>query len=244
MDRLAVSAFSSAAKRGEQLHFVSDRPAPERLAGLDDLGELMDRGALQLVPVEGTYRTLSDTAAQLAVFGQVLDRALAEGYTGICVVADYSQFAAGDDEAFGDWLTWEATAEAWEANHPVTGICYFDRKVVPSARLTDLVAIHPVVSTGFEKPNFQLFVDGDAVRVVGQVEGLSAEQLRRLLASSPNVPAVVLDLSGVEFIDHRSLLTLNQVANEGRVIRISGASPFIRRIWKLLDVATPRLGFC
>jgi hypothetical protein len=51
-DRVAVAAFSGAAARGEQMLLVSEHPEPERLAGLDDLEDLMRRGALQLATVE------------------------------------------------------------------------------------------------------------------------------------------------------------------------------------------------
>src|SRR5579875_2799826 len=53
---VAVSAFSAATDRGEQMLLASHRPDPQRLAALDDLERLMRRGALHLASVEETYR--------------------------------------------------------------------------------------------------------------------------------------------------------------------------------------------
>jgi anti-anti-sigma regulatory factor len=244
LDRVAVSAFSYAAKRGEQLLFVSERPDPERLAALDDVKGLLHRGALQLTTVEATYSNMFDAVAQRAAYEQLLNRALAEGYTGMCVVVDSSHLLGHSDEEFAAWLALEAAADRLEANRPVTGVCYFDRQAVPSHRLADLAAIHPVLSSGFGKPTFQVFFDGDVMRVVGEVDALCADQLRRILASSPAGPMPVLDLSGVEFMDHRALLTLNEVARERHGLCVRGAKPFVREVWRLLDLARPELEFC
>lgn len=242
-DRLAVSAFSTAAARGERMILVSDSPDPHQLAGLEDLAGLMERGALQLATIEDTYREILDPAAQLAIFEQQLDGALAAGHTGLCVVADNSRLVDGSDEQFAAWLAWEATTEWLQAHRPVTGVCYFDRQTVPSDRLADLAAIHPVLSTDFEKPSFQLFVDDDAVAVVCELDTSCAEQLRRVFSSLPKRPDLVLDFSGVEFIDHRALLILNEVAGAGDGLAVRGAKPIVQRIWRFLDVARPALEF-
>lgn len=103
--------------------------------------------------------------------------------------------------------------------------------------------MHPVLSADFAVPSFRLFLDGDAVRLVGELDSFCADQLRRVLTSALRLTAGVIDLSGVDFIDHRSLLTLNDVATGGSPVRLRAATRTVRRVWDLLDVAQPRLEF-
>lgn len=244
LDRLAVAVFSGAAARGEQMVFVSKDPDPDRLAELDDRHGLIERGELHLVDVRDVYDKLFEPPAQLAVMEGFLDRALAAGHTGVCVVADNSSMVAGSSEHFAAWLALEVEAERLRASWPLTGVCYFDRRAVVPGRLADLAVIHPVLSAGFDEPSFQLVVDGDVVHMVGEVDRFSVDQLHRLLSSSTTHNRVVLDLSGLDFIDHRALLTLNQLALEGHGLRVRAAKPLVRHIWQLLDLQAPALEFC
>jgi hypothetical protein len=244
LDRIAVSTFSAAAERGELMVFVSDDPDPHRLAGLARSEDLIARGSLQLLSVEDTYGHFSDSAAQLFLFEELLERALADGHTGISVVADNSSLAAGSDEEFAAWLDWEATADALQATRPVGGVCYFDRRRVSSERMADLAVMHPVLSADFQTPSFQIFVDGDAVRVVGAVDYFCIEQLRRILDAAPRVTERVLDISGAEFIHHGALWALNDLAVDGHSVRLCGANGMVQRVWKLLDLESPALDFC
>lgn len=243
LDAIARDVFSAAAGRGEQMLLVSDPPDPERLAGLDDADELLGRGALQVAGVEETYRNIFDLVAQLAAFTELVDRALGAGYSGLCVVGDNSRFVANDSEGdFAAWLAWETAADRLQAVRPVTGVCYFDRQIVPPDRLKEVASIHPVLSSGLGTPMFQIFVDGDALRLVGEVDALSADSLHRTLASAATSGGVV-DVSGVVFMDHRALLTLDRVARERGGLRIRGVRPFLRRVWDLLGVAEAGLEF-
>lgn len=244
LDGIAVSVFSEAAERGELLVFVSDDPDPQRLAGLADVDGLIERGALRLATVEETYGRVLDVAAQRRVFEALLERALADGHTGISVVADNSSLAAGSEEEFAAWLNWEATADALQATRPVSGVCYFDRRRVPRERMDDLAAMHPVLSADFEAPSFQIFVDGDVVRVVGAVDYFCVEQLRRILGAAPEVTGRALDVSEIEYMHHGALWTLNDLAGEDRRIRLSGATDSVQRVWKLLDLEPGGLELC
>lgn len=244
LDRIAVSVFSGAAERGELMVFVCDDPDRQRLAGLAGVDDLIARGALQLLSVADTYDRSLDAGAQLLVFEELLERALADGHTGISVVADNSALAAGSDEDFAAWLNWEATADALQATRPVGGVCYFDHRLVSSERMADLAVMHPVLSADFEAPSFQIFVDGDAVRVVGALDYFCIEKLRRILGAAPKITDRVLDISEVEFVHHGALRAFNDLAGNDRAVRLSGVSDVVRRVWKLLDVASPALEFC
>lgn len=239
--QVAVTTFTAAVERGQQLMFVADDPDPTRLDGLAGRDDLLDRGALQLVSVADTYSEPMDMAAQQAAFETALDAALVEGYTGICVVADNSVSACGDD--FAAWLEWEATADRLQSARPITGVCFFDAERVPEERLADVAALHPVVSEDLGDASYRLFTDEGVVRVIGDLDTFGAEQLQRILRSAPPLIGGVLDITDVGFVDHTALLTLNRAA-AGDTLRVRGAKPVVRRLWDLLDVPAPTLEFC
>lgn len=238
---LAASAFSGAAERGESMLLVSDHVEDLQRSGWAGFTELVRSGALTISTVADAYGALCEPATQRAAFEEVLTRALGEGYSGLCVVADNSALARGSEEDFAAWLAWEAMADDLQAHLPITGICYFDRSQVTGDRLEHLATLHPVLCREMGAPRFSLFVDGDAVRVLGVLDTFGTDQLRRILMSASRLSEFPLDVSATDFIDHRALLTLEQVARAGRPVRLRGASAVVHKLWALLGVAEPAL---
>jgi anti-anti-sigma regulatory factor len=244
LGRVAVGAFRTAALRGDLLVFVAEEPQPERLAALGDIEALLDRGALRLITIDDAYVHQADPDRQLAIFETELGKALEAGFAGACVVADNTRCVTGSDEEFARWLAWEAMTDRLQAARPLNGVCFFDAGRIPDDRLSDLATVHPVLSGEFEPPSFQLFVDGDSAIVTGALDHWSADRLRRILSNASTFSALGLDLSAVEFVDHRALLALQEVASHVGPIQLRGASPIVRKVWELLDVDSPALEFC
>src|SRR5579884_2364040 len=232
---VASAAFVDGARRGEKLMFVAERPDPARFRGIDGLGRLLDNGQLELLEIDSVYGTGSGLSAseQLATFEGVLDDALSEGYAGIRVVADNTPLARGDDESFRRWLEWEQLTDRFQAASLVTGVCYFDRTTLSEERQADLAALHPVRGAGDVEPSFSWFADGDAVRVNGALDALSAQQLRRVLDTVPTDGPLVIDLSHAEFVDHHALYVLAQSATADRPLHIRGGA-HLRKLASLI----------
>jgi anti-anti-sigma factor len=243
LHNLASAVFSCAAQRNERMLFVSDEPRADWLTGLDDVAGLISRGALQLVRVEDIYQRAASPREQRTAFEAEVARALADGYSGLCVVADNSRLIGSTDEEFGSWIEWEALADELQATHPLSGLCFFDRRRVPAARLADLSALHPVRCRASEEPAFQVYCERDeeTLRVTGEIDGIAADQIRRLIGTATAATGRDLDFADVEFIDHRGLLTLEEVARSGVTVRLRRASGMVHRLWQLLDVPSPAL---
>jgi hypothetical protein len=184
-----------------------------------------------------------NASAQLATFEGVLAHALADGYTGIRVVADNTPLASGTEERFRTWLEWEQVTDRFQSQSSVTGICYFDRGSISEERQLDLASLHPVRVANGEEPPFSFFVDGDAVTITGALDAWSADQFKRILDASPGARELVVDLSHVDFIDHRAVLALNSIASAKRRVDVRGAPGIVRRMPALLSIATPYLRF-
>jgi hypothetical protein len=107
---------------------------------------------------------------------------------------------------------------------------------VPAERLADIASLHPVLSCNVEPPSFRLYFEGDVVRALGALDTFSAGQLTRVLRSAPALSSRQLDLSEVEFVDHRALLALHHIAAELGGIRLRGSSRTVLKVWELLGV--------
>lgn len=120
--------------------FVADEPQPRNWPQ-----HLLDRGVLRVAStseVYGAERTV-DADRQRATFAEVLAEALAEGYTGIRVAADNTSLTVGP-ERLEAWARWEAVADQFLAENPVTGLCAFDRSRLDDELLGELMAHHEV----------------------------------------------------------------------------------------------------
>jgi hypothetical protein len=124
--------------RNERLMFVADDPKPGQWpATVVDSGQLVIASTTE---VYGADRIV-DPLAQRATFHRELVAAVTDGYTGIRVAADNSSLVAGHDRIFA-WMEWEAVGDEFMANHPVSGLCAFDRSRVEPATLRQLLDAH------------------------------------------------------------------------------------------------------
>lgn len=234
---MASGALAEGLRRNEKLMFIAQDPNPAELVGLGDVEWLLAKGWLEAVSVASVYgsgRAFS-AATQLAAFQSVLSDALADGYSGIRVVADNTPLAGGSDEQFERWLAWEQTTDHFQAAAPVTGICFFDRTALSRQRQADLAALHPVRGAGTVEPPFSLFVEGDAVLVVGTLDVDAGRQLRRLLSTLELDRRAVLDLSGALLVDDAALLALAELAGAGPPVQLRGDEQLRGRVASLGD---------
>ena len=57
-------------------------------------------------------------------------------------------------------------------------------------------------------------------------------QVRRVVGTAVSVTGRELDISELDFIDHKTLLTLDEVARSGASVRLRGARSIVHRVWK------------
>lgn len=232
---MASEALAEGVRRNEKLMFVASDPDVSLLDGVD-AERLIADGQLEIVDVPAVYGGPTDFSAgdQLATFRRLLDEALADGHSGIRVVADNTSLAQGDDESFARWLAWEQLSDHFQAASMVTGICFFDRTALSAERVADLAALHPV-RRGAEddRPAFALFVDRDAVLLIGSLGVASSDRLRRLLATIDFRQKAVVDLSAAHLLDNEALLALIEFASSDRPLVLRGNDHLRRRVESL-----------
>jgi len=241
---VASTALADGARRGEKLMFVAEEPDPALLSGIDEVDRMLATGQLELFAVDAVYGNGNafSASAQLATFERVLTDALADGYSGIRVVADNTPLVRGDDESFRRWSAWEQLTDRFQAASAVTGVCFFDHAALSGERQADLAALHPVRSASAVESPFSLVSDGDAVSVTGVLDASSVDRFRRILGTLPVDRPLVVDVSGAKFMERDALLVLAESASADRPLRVRGDG-HLRDLVSLVGGATPELQF-
>jgi anti-anti-sigma factor len=243
----AAAAFlSEGSELGQRLMFVGGPEAEAMVRETDPMRTLVRDGTLQVAPFESVYpggRRMAN-ADQLSMYAGATDQALADGFTGLRVFAEVTALASPDGE-WQDQVSWESYADRYMAHRPLAALCCFDRQRLPVEAMAALGCAHPVADSRLQPmAPFRIYALTDAVAVAGEVDALSTGRLSDLLELAiPDAEGeVVLDLEGLDFIDHSGV---HAVAQHGRRMRERGAqltlrgeSVMFRRLSDLLGAET------
>ena len=212
------------------------------LDGLPHLDHLLGDGRLRIMPLENVYAVGEevDPVAQLTMYSAMTSAALVDGYTGLRVVAEVTPLVL-DAALWPSHTHWESAADRYMAKNPLAALCCYDRRALPDAILGDLACVHRS-SNGPSIAPFRLFAGREGLSLAGEVDGFSAQDLRRLLTTaSPPTGDLVLELDELEFIDQHGVLAIAEharaLSREGRGIEFRGAPRSFDRLSALLGVA-------
>jgi hypothetical protein len=241
-DRTVEEFLVGGLERGERLLCVGERVI-ESLSGLTvDVPTLIAAGAVETQTMAQAYAATGPFRCenQLSYYESATQRALAEGYRGLRVIAEVSALAA-DPATRSELVRWEHVADDFIAQGSgFTAVCAYSGDLADEA-LTDITAVHPLVHASDGLSPFQIFFDDDHIVLVGSVDTFSADRLARVLAASPVGPdGAVLDLALLEFADIAACRAVALWARgmQGRSlpVEVRGASPLFRRIWQVLGL--------
>lgn len=237
-DRRAAAAtawLTGGLRGGCRAVYVADAPESDlagELTRIPDYDAAMGRGALVVMPSAAVYSLSvpSDVPAQLAVYDAVVNQALADGYRGVCVVADMTPLLT-DPARRPAVLHWEQIADRYVNTRPASALCLYDTSQVTG--IDAVIAAHPLRGPAATTLGCYGTDDG-TVALDGEADASAAQVIADLVAGLPDDDAV-LDLSRLSFIDGpcaRRLsegLTARRAA--GRPVRITGMRPTARRLW-------------
>ena len=240
----AAAFLSEGSELGQRLMFVGGPEAEAMVRETDPMKTLVQDGALQIAPFDAIYpggRRIANVD-QLAMYAGATDQALADGFTGLRVLAEVTALAIPDG-AWQDQAGWESYADRYMATRPLAALCCFDRRRLPVEAMAGLACAHPVVDRRLQPlAPFRIFAQPDAVALAGEVDALSAARLSDLLALTiPDAEGeVVLDLEDLDFIDHSGVHAMVQhrthMRERGAQLTLRGESAMFRRLSDLLGV--------
>jgi anti-anti-sigma regulatory factor len=212
--------------RGEWVQYVGDAPHDQlrdELAALPVGDRLMARGGWGVSPIDDFYVYRGDDRVgddrvvdpQLSVAARVEDveQALAAGFAGVRIVADATAVVRRPEqvEAFARY---EYLLDQAMTAMPASALCAHDRARVERDSSVGLACLHPV--TGPDPTPFNLYAErGVDFSLAGYLDGGCRDLMTRTIArieSYLSGPQLVVNGGNLDFIDHRALLTLADLA--------------------------------
>jgi anti-anti-sigma regulatory factor len=189
-------------------------------------------------------RHVTDPDGLVAEFGRLADDAVAEGYSGLAVMVDATEvvLTAASRAAFARV---EHLADRMiRSRGDITGLCVYDANELGADAVAELGVLHQ--QTLPDDTQFHLCAAPGGVRLDGELDLTSLGLLDGAFTAVTSTMAdeVVVDVSDLEFVDHRSLLVLGRhAAAHGQHVELRSSRPIVQRLVALSGVehvtATP-----
>jgi len=183
-------------------------------------------------------RHVTDPDGLLADFERQAADAVAEGYSGWAVVVDGTELVT-TPEARASFARWEHLADRmFRSRGDIIALCVYDAHELGADAVAELGVLHQ--ETLPDDTPFHLFAGADGVRLDGELDLSTLNLLDSAFAAvtSTTDGDVVVDVSQLEFVDHRSLHVLGRRAEaHGQHVVLRSARPMVQR---LIDVGGVR----
>jgi anti-anti-sigma regulatory factor len=225
---------------GERVWYVALEPFPD-LSGLGG-----GPGAVELKSIAATHPAgaVVDPALQVAAHRAATAEALADGYTGLRVVADVTTLVRSPDqvEAFARY---EHLIDRYMLTAPLSAVCGYNRTELGGRTIAELASLHPA---GNADVLFRLHACDPAegaATLAGELDGSNRDVFVKTLERACLRPVggeLVLRADELTFVDHRALLYLDDYAcrrNATLVLRTRLAA--VERIVELFGLAHVRV---
>ena len=207
--------------RGDWVQYVGDAPHDQlrdELAALPVGDRLMARGGWGVSPIDDFYRYRDDDRVvdpQRTVAARLddIEQALTAGFTGLRIVADATEVVRRPEQVDA-FARYEYLLDQAMTTLPASALCAHDRARVDGGSAAGLACLHPV--TGPDPTPFKLYAErGAAFSLAGQLDvgcrDLMAHTFARIESYLAG-PQLVVHGGHLEFIDHRALLDLADLA--------------------------------
>ena len=244
-----VDYFTEGLVRHERLMYVGGREQDalvDDLAALPGRDPLIDDGSLTVVSLQGHLDMAEglDAGAQVEARRQLATAVLREGYAGLRVVGDITEFVVRPG-LLDHLVEFELAADTMMATAPVTALCALDRRRV-GPRWRHVSALHRIQHAPDRHPTFSLGGSGSALRLVGEIDISSVADLDQVLdhLALATTGALTFDLSGLSFIDvagtRRLAAFQRSMADAGRAVLFRRLTPAAQRTFRAFAMTEDR----
>ena len=224
---------------GEHAALVSEVRA---IAGVE---EALERGVAEVMSVDQAYPAGSsgvvDASAQVDAYASATGAALAAGFTGFRAAVDVTSLVKQPEqrEAFARY---EHLLDQYLVHNRLSAVCAYDDEQLDGETITALASLHPATNQGLEALCFQLYASPGpdcGAELVGELDLAAGDAFARALDHADLQPVagrLTLDVTGVEFINHRSMIMLAEYAGTREATLVLHThGHMIRRLAQLLD---------
>lgn len=237
---------------GQYVEYIGEGSAEAlsaEIAALDPSGplrEALSTGQAGIRPASDYHRFRGDgtvdPAAAVAARAAATEKALADGYTGLRIIADCTPAVRtpAQREAFARY---EYLLDQQMAVLPVSALCAYNAAELGPDAVAELACLHPFISPGAAP--FQLYASpGAGFALAGEIDRSCASLFTDTLSRTtpPEGPHLLIDARPLSFIDHRSLFALNDHAvSLHRNVIFRTNSPAIAKVARLLSLPALRV---
>ncbi|XVV09838.1 MEDS domain-containing protein [Actinoplanes sp. CA-131856] len=206
-DAYARKCVDAGLAAGERVWYV-----PSQHADVDDLP---GGDAVRVIRFTEAYAgdEVVDPAGQVAAYAAATEDALAAGFTGFRVVADVTPLVRTDEQRDA-FARYEYVIGRYMRHHPMSAVCAYDRGELGDHAVAELACLHE--SSHAAGVSFQLHPGATSAEAVldGELDTSAGELFATALRRTDldRGGDFVVDGSGLRFIDHRALLTLQRYA--------------------------------
>lgn len=230
-----VACFLPASSKDRTVAFLD--------ATLPDLQDLVDREALILGTFDQGYLRDGDfdPDARLMEYEAEVDRAVADGYSGLRVLGEATGILSNTD-MFIRWPGYELRADLLAVRKPFIAACAFDRRLCHPSALDIVRGLHAcLLGSPAADHSFNLHACSAGGLVLGgEVDFATATTLQRATtdaAASLMLPQI--DVGELEFMDVAGMRALTAgiraMALSHPKVQIVRPTPMFERLWELLD---------
>jgi hypothetical protein len=207
--------------RGHWVQYVGDAPwdqLHDEVAALPVGGRLMARGGWGVSPVDDFYRyrggnRVVDPQRSVAARVEDVQHALSAGFTGLRIVADATAVVRRPAQAEA-FARYEYLLDQAMATLPASALCAHARPYVARESSMGLACLHPLA--GPEPTPFNLYAGpGADFALAGNLDAGCRDLLRLTTARIESYlagPQLVVNGNDLDFIDHRAMLDLADLA--------------------------------
>lgn len=182
-------------------------------------------------------RPTTDPDGLVREFAQLVEDAIARGYTGLAVSVDATGVVTSPADRAAFARVEHLADRMIRSSGTITGMCLYDAEELSSDALDQLGSLHQ--SRWPFDTAFHLCASGDhRLRLDGELDHASLEALDlSWTAIDPFVEGdAVVDASKLDFVDQRSLRVLDaHAAAAGHRIILCDAKPIVERLVELVD---------
>ncbi|MEU4570473.1 MEDS domain-containing protein [Micromonospora sp. NPDC023956] len=228
----------------ERIWYVTAEPDPvaDRLREEPLIRDALRRGAARIVPLDSAYAHdhIVDPLEQVRAYATATADALAAGHTGLRVAADATALVRtpAQRDAFARY---EHLIDRYMRVRPMSAMCAYDRRLLGDQAVAELACLHP--GTNADDVLFRLYADAPEdghAALVGELDASNHELFRAALERADPRPAdgrLVVEATGLRFIDHRNLIQLRDHARaRGGVAVLRASRSAAARVAELLDL--------
>jgi anti-anti-sigma factor len=242
-----VLYLAEGGERGDRLWYVGDKSRASLLADLRLLAkrdELCADGQLIVSTTKDVYGPVGrfDIAAVLDRFRAEASRAVADGFRCLRLATDVT--AVATDGATGMRLIChEIACDKVVARSPLIVMCGYAQSRI-GADFPALAAVHPLRHGTIPEALFSLHWTSADLRLTGEVDYFTGEQLRVALQAVTALSAgpLLIDLSDLHFIDVGATRVLAQAVQTAelsdRRVRLRNPRPTVLRCLEVFDLTS------